>query len=1160
MDSPPKRITRARAAAKATGGAVKTTKIMTAAVKAKSAPAASASTRTAKRKTRPDDDEADLEPEDKPSPPKKATRGRPKKTSTEEEPASSAPTTRAARTTRTAKPTATRVTPAEVAPGPARATRGRPRKATQPEPPKPTATASQTRPTRTRVAASTKTGASSTTQPTMKKSVKFQEPDKENVEPTSKKETVATGLKARPAKKRGPAPASKPATQNTASGDKKPLSPKKVTQVSVCRDYESEDELAGSGYTPTIKQLQKSPVKPPNKSHTSLDSDELQEADVADPDSTMQVNEAILNPPNLGLTSLASPARRMPASPFKDTMKSPARKIGPISFPGSALKSANKVPGSEAPTPFKSSLLQSSAKRPPSPIKGLQPGLAQTSHQPQSGFKASLLQSPAKRAMPGLKPLLESRAIGSEHLQGSPRGRHASNDSESAQKLRPSDKLLSEEDTLNGASEDDADELFMKPIAKIHFSGRLSAVLPRDADPDDDTDLFDDEEDSASISAAPAVDQVVTEASEMLVNEPNGSPILKDMSEASKSDTDEPIADEIVVQTGGVTSTPSPVKSSKKSSNQILAPQPNPSFELREENLECGHGMDSDEDDDSHLQTMATPTTASLAVSQGNRRSTLGFTALAEQFGAWSATSPAKTPGGKMLGEPVAPVESAGQASKDTVPSMSPVDVNFFEDEMHVSYDGGRPEESEKTDQQEHVAASEVDDPIFDDVMMVDEDINLVNEANELSLMEPKAPSVQDDTLSDASQEYADENDVPVDPRMEEQRQVPVTPIRPVQQKFFHTTTKVPLKPAAEPTPSPLKKRSFSASRVAPKRPTASASGTGQLSRSPGKALGDRITSMPATPRGTDASNADLLSTIGSPARTPRRDLNPTLLRGAVVHVDVHTKEGADASGIFVELLTNMGARCVKTWHWNPDGSTNDDSSSNKVGITHVVFKDGGKRTLEKVRRSNGLVQCVGVSWVLDCERENDWLDEAPYYFDTSLVPRGGARRRKSMEPKALANMNGTLVNNTSKGQSTGSASDGQGWQSAPKTPRDRRQSAMWMHTPSDHSPEDDDIEWSQFILTPVPKTPAPEAVSRYAAELPETPGGSNVDDTEDSPTKQAVMTRTCPPKASSRLVLSNGPLSRDAEDHVMMRLMSARRKSLQFAPKIGSPLAKSWA
>ena len=102
---------------------------------------------------------------------------------------------------------------------------------------------------------------------------------------------------------------------------------------------------------------------------------------------------------------------------------------------------------------------------------------------------------------------------------------------------------------------------------------------------------------------------------------------------------------------------------------------------------------------------------------------------------------------------------------------------------------------------------------------------------------------------------------------------------------------------------------------------------------------------------------------MGTPARTPRRDIDPALLRGAVVFVDVHTSEGADASGIFVELLGQMGARCVKTWSWNP--SSPEDGHSSKVGITHVVYKDGGKRTLEKVRESGGVVQCVGVSWVL---------------------------------------------------------------------------------------------------------------------------------------------------------------------------------------------------
>ena len=122
----------------------------------------------------------------------------------------------------------------------------------------------------------------------------------------------------------------------------------------------------------------------------------------------------------------------------------------------------------------------------------------------------------------------------------------------------------------------------------------------------------------------------------------------------------------------------------------------------------------------------------------------------------------------------------------------------------------------------------------------------------------------------------------------------------------------------------------------------------------------------PVTP-----AKSDVWSAIGTPARTPRRDLNPALLRGAVVFVDVHTSEGADASSVFIELLGQMGARCVKSWPWNPNTSADVNgadpaTASSKIGITHVVYKDGGKRTMEKVRESNGVVQCVGVGWVLE--------------------------------------------------------------------------------------------------------------------------------------------------------------------------------------------------
>ncbi|KAK5064335.1 hypothetical protein LTR84_000168 [Exophiala bonariae] len=155
------------------------------------------------------------------------------------------------------------------------------------------------------------------------------------------------------------------------------------------------------------------------------------------------------------------------------------------------------------------------------------------------------------------------------------------------------------------------------------------------------------------------------------------------------------------------------------------------------------------------------------------------------------------------------------------------------------------------------------------------------------------------------------------------------------------------------------------------------------------------------------------------PSRTPLKAVSDGVLTGAVVHVDVHTSEGADASGIYVELLTSMGARCVRDWRWNPRASVAQTSNGENspiaetpgtsIGMTHVIYKDGGKRTLEKVRAAKGQVLCVGVGWVLDCEREGKWLDEASYEVDSTILPRGGSRRRKSMEPRMLINANGFL-------------------------------------------------------------------------------------------------------------------------------------------------------
>jgi hypothetical protein len=233
---------------------------------------------------------------------------------------------------------------------------------------------------------------------------------------------------------------------------------------------------------------------------------------------------------------------------------------------------------------------------------------------------------------------------------------------------------------------------------------------------------------------------------------------------------------------------------------------------------------------------------------------------------------------------------------------------------------------------------------------------------------------------SEASQEYGDENAMPLDPALfapaSPTPQAPSqpaysTPKRVLAERVCHTVSKVPLKAAAEVTPmrpSP-KKRSASISRLPIQRPSNTLTRNNTvISYSPTKNTPRAKTPRRSPDAGMEEAyntptkeETELWSTLGTPARTPRRDLNTALLKGAVVFVDVHTTEGADASVLFTELLTQMGAKCLKSWNWNPNG---DDGS--KVGITHVVFKDGGKRTLEKARETNGVVSCVGVGWVLE--------------------------------------------------------------------------------------------------------------------------------------------------------------------------------------------------
>lgn len=201
-----------------------------------------------------------------------------------------------------------------------------------------------------------------------------------------------------------------------------------------------------------------------------------------------------------------------------------------------------------------------------------------------------------------------------------------------------------------------------------------------------------------------------------------------------------------------------------------------------------------------------------------------------------------------------------------------------------------------------------------------------------------------------------------------------------IRRKEARTIERVPLKPASDDSPMQIKVRngrskSMSAPLGEPDFPK-NLLFTKNRDMVSSKEDTNPLQTQLGTPRSVSQPlgalvrpEVDLISLANSPFKSVRKGQDAQILNGAVVFVDVHTCEGADASGIFIELLTQMGARCIKQWNWNSRSTLEggeDPAMNIKPGITHVVFKDGSKRTLQKVREAKGAVLCVGVGWVLE--------------------------------------------------------------------------------------------------------------------------------------------------------------------------------------------------
>lgn len=743
-----------------------------------------------------------------------------------------------------------------------------------------------------------------------KKRVKFEEePGKENIpiETVVPKKSImkTTGIKAKPVRKpaaaRGSTRVKKVAQEDSSTQDREkventPLSPKKISQVARSDQLSSEDELAGERNS--IRALSKSPAKRPMSPIKGFGSVSKlnfnQQSAPASPAKTISSSIS------------ASPARRPPASPFKDALRSPPKKA----ILGDAIAQPVLL---SSRTPMKTSLLQESPRK----------GFVESSVKPvlgssQSPLKSSLLQSPARRPIASPKK---------GYVVGSPQ--KAGKDSQSLiPTAQHSDQHFSMPTNINQEWED----------APVIAESGLSCSL---ASPQEQEETVESTALGQPSTSEPATFEfsIRDDFSDSIA--PDGG-VVEEMAQKHPSMVKGlafPIASSAYRRIS---------LESEISEDELASPQK----EIDYTPVRRFGASVKDSRTPSIIPDPKQPSNAGFS-----------FTPLADKFSSWNATSPdelnavhrSRRARGVFSLEGTGTTVPEEQIFSET-PAITPAKSSFFDDEMDVLHD--------QVDQSTDEVGAE--------------------KPRELATFE-----VSQD--SQASEEYGDENEAPLNSeilRAEQDADDPTltctpakvfTPARAVvqQSREFHTVSKVPLR--ASDDGSPLKvpcQRSHSFG--GPLAVMRSWKQSGNIEDQ------DNFNEQPSTPvlKATavpQTPNSCMRLDLETPGRTVRKGVVPDVLKGAVVYVDVHTSEGADASGIFVDLLVQMGARCVKQWSWNPRASVvdlHDDSASpqassqevsaSKVGITHVVYKDGGKRTLEKVRASNGIVSCVGVGWVLE--------------------------------------------------------------------------------------------------------------------------------------------------------------------------------------------------
>ncbi|KAI1007167.1 hypothetical protein K3495_g1052 [Podosphaera aphanis] len=1111
--SPPKRMTRARAAIKSCDNPVKTCRVAASTCKAGNT--------STKRKTRSDEvqgDDHQQAMEKATAPELNTSRGRTKKTIGSTLENSSVLSTK--------KPTRgrPRKVPINLAvPELATNTRRRAKKTNDVDDEKKIDAENIIKRTRRRPISTLKS-----VEPT--KAAKIEELDKENIVPdsrktrgiTKKQAELSTGFRAKPVRKppttrttRARKPVDKPVSKPT------PLSPKKLTQVVISK--KNSDESLATAAKPEIEPLKQSSLKASGTTFSTAINNEFSSLTTnfnCDKSKSLELKDSIL-----------SPARRPPHNPLKDGMKTAALKIhnntSILLVPPKSSMSAST--SADIYLAEKPALLQSPARRPRSPSK----------------IPAN--ESPSKIVKIDMPNLTLKSSNQSTLTHPSPKV--STSDIEKADHEIPLDPETNltrcphtVEMNVDNTSMDDSNP---------EFSGRLSSIMPRDLDP-------------------------------TIISIPSPRKASIELHQEYKLASDHMDIDSMTARVNGNNKNSS---LSQNSSDPFLFKTTSVNIT---NNSEPGENLSGPSQDSSNQEDVAFPTSSGppliqspkfLVDSQSKQYEMNGFTPLAEKLSHWMVENPENSEV-NIYSLQISPTASdlSSKNNNDDGKACILSQSKSFDDESMIS-------EKKFLDSSVELDLLVHD---FEPIKTDQQDLELAMEANELSLIGPsvtdilgqealefepssflaenykvspenspiQASKVKRNLRSTASLKYS------IDPQLlalSAQQNASLTPKRVFTEKYCHTVCKVPLKPAADETPirPSLPKRSASISRP----PAYSSSfhsnkvsfllDTGEP-RSRRKRAAAQVIPVPndiMTPLKQHAEWSNLVT----PERAARSDLDPCLLKGAVILVDVYTSDGVDSSAIFTEILTQMGAQCVKSW------SCDENTEEGKLEITHVVFKDGRESILDKVRESAGRVRCIGLGWVLDCERDNIWLDEAPYLVETDFIPPSNTCRRTANCKNTTDSISTLRQRRRHQNEHKNLPSTIQELPTASES--HRRDSSEWVRPPIPAEIQD----LSQ--LPPLPTTPCPEGFAGYDGDQTyhETPS-----ETPYFLHRECLLQKTAPVKRhmhpeQTRLDTYHeqhhgpgGVPTGDRNEGIMLRLLAAKRKSLQWAPKVGSPLAKS--